>query len=282
MNDRGVILIANNNSSMDYVKQAWFLAKRINRYLKLPVSIITDSIDYLTRNFDVSVFDEIIEIDYFTTNNNRIYFDGGLSHKSLMFKNNARSFAYFKSPYNETILMDTDFIVSNDTLLNCFEHDADLMLYKNSHDLSNVRDTFEFKYLNDKGIDFYWATVIYFKKSEKNEKFFSLVSHIEENWDHYRRMYYIQTPMFRNDYAFSIAVHIMNNFSKNKDLVQEIPGCLYYISDRDLLWELKDNNMLFLVEKKNHVGEYTILSTTDLSVHVMNKFSLERIIDQYE
>jgi len=34
-----------------------------------------------------------------------------------------------------------------------------------------------------------------------------------------------------------------------------------------------------LVHKKKYEGQYTLLSTTGLDVHVMNKFSLERIID---
>lgn len=282
MNNKGIVLIAKNNGEIDYVKQAYFLAKRIQKYLKLPVSVITDSAEYLKSTFDSSVFDEIIEIDYLTTSNKRMYFDGSLSYKTLMFKNQSRSMAYFSSPYDETILMDTDFIISNDKLLNCFDSNFDLMVYKNSYDLSNVRDTFEFKYLNDKGIDFYWATVVYFKKSEKSEIFFNLVNHIEENWDHYKRMYYIQSNMFRNDYAFSIAIHIMNNFNKGGGFVKEIPENLYYTADRDILWKLNDDKMIFLVEKKNHTGEYTILSTSGLNIHVMNKFSLERIIDQDE
>ena len=34
-----------------------------------------------------------------------------------------------------------------------------------------------------------------------------------------------------------------------------------------------------LVEKKNYNGEYTAVKTSNLDVHVMNKYSLTRCID---
>ena len=44
---KGAFLIARNNGHIDYVKQAVFLAKRIKKHLGIPVSIATDSVDYL-------------------------------------------------------------------------------------------------------------------------------------------------------------------------------------------------------------------------------------------
>ena len=44
---KGAFLIARNNSQVDYIKQAVFLAKRIRKYLGLPTTILTDGVDYL-------------------------------------------------------------------------------------------------------------------------------------------------------------------------------------------------------------------------------------------
>jgi hypothetical protein len=52
-----------------------------------------------------------------------------------------------------------------------------------------------------------------------------------------------------------------------------------YITDRDLLLGMNNTNMNFLVEKKNHLGEYFAVKTRDIDVHVMNKYSLTRFID---
>ena len=53
-----------------------------------------------------------------------------------------------------------------------------------------------------------------------------------------------------------------------------------YTIDKDVLWQLNGDDMMFLVEKKDYLGEYTALKTSGQSIHVMNKISLNRIIDK--
>jgi hypothetical protein len=278
-NSKGVVVFARNNGKLDYVKQAVYLAKRVKKYLNLPISIITDSENYLRDNFDIDVFDKVINVSFTDSDNNRAYFDGSLSHKTAPFKNDMRDEIYILSPYDETLLLDTDYILCNSLLLNCFDAQNDLMMFKDSYDLSFYRDTTEFQYISDYSIDFYWATVVFFRKTPNTRVFFDLIRHIKEEWNHYRRIYQIGSTLFRNDFAFSIAVHIMNGFSKG-DLVTCLPGKHYYTTDRDILQSLDNERMIFLIEKKDYLGEYTLLKTENQSVHVMNKFSLERIIDK--
>ena len=84
--------------------------------------------------------------------------------------------------------------------------------------------------------------------------------------------------IFRNDFAFSIAIHIMNG-KTNGEFAMPLPGTMTYVQDRDLLIEMKDTTMQFLVEKKDFLGEYLAAKTTGVDVHVMNKLSLSRVID---
>lgn len=276
---KGALLFARNNGSVDYVKQAVFLAKRIRKYLDIPTSIVTDSPNYLREAFDESTFDQIIEIEYTNETNRRRYYDGALTEKVLNFKNSTRAQSYNLSPYDETLVLDTDYIICNDILKNCFDSNNNLMLFKDSQDLANLRNTREFKYISDKSVDFYWATVIFFRKTDVNKIFFDLVDHIYDNWSHYQKLYQISNPLFRNDFAFSIAVHVMNGFTKG-DFVTELPIKHLYTIDKDILWEINNDEMLFLVEKEKYLGEYTPIKTKKQNVHVMNKFSLERIIDK--
>lgn len=276
---KGALLFARNNGEIDYVKQAVYLAKRIKDHLAIPVSIATDSLDYLKNCFDSDIFDEIIPISFDNPTNKRRYHDGTLSHKIINFKNNLRSKAYEISPYDKTLLLDTDYIICNDKLKFCFESNSDLMMFKKSEDIAKVRDEREFQRVSDTGVDFYWATVVYFTKSETNKMFFDLIDFISENWEYYRRLYQIDSSLFRNDYAFSVAVHIMNGFVAG-DFVTELPIKHFYTIDKDILWDIRDNKMTFLVEKKDYLGEYTAISTDNQNIHVMNKFSLERIIDK--
>ena len=276
---KGAILIARNNGKLDYVKQAVFLANRIQHYIDIPVSIITEDVDYLKNEFDSSVFDHIIPLEFTSTTNNRMFFDGTLAYKTASFKNDIRDDVYHLSPYDETLLLDTDYIVSNDLFKSCFESKEDLMMFKESYDVSKARDETEFTYISNFSVEFYWATVVFFRKTPQNEIFFNLIKHIKDQWNHYRRVYQIGSGLFRNDFAFSIAVHIMNGFELG-NFASQLPGKHYYTIDKDILWSLIDDEMLFLVEKKDYLGEYHAIRTKGQSVHVMNKFSLERIISE--
>lgn len=276
---KGVFLIARNNGYIDYVKQAVFLAKRIKHHLGVPVSVATDSVDYLINTFGTTNFDKVIKLEYTDRSNMRYFFDGSISKKTASFKNSNRASVYDLSPYDETLLMDTDYIISNDLLKSCFSSNSNLMLYKKSYDVANVRNQLEFKNISNTSIDFYWATVVFFRKTQTNRAFFDLIKHIEDEWTHYRRVYQITSSLFRNDFAFSIATHIMNGFTTG-NFVSELPGNMLYTTDKDVLWQINGDEMMFLVEKTDYLGEYTALKTANQTIHVMNKASLGRIIDK--
>ena len=260
-------------------KQAVFLAKRIRKYLDIPTTVLTDSAEYIKSDFDYKVFDKIIPLKAKTQQNQRLYFDGSMHQRQATFNNRTRSQAYDLSPYDQTLLLDTDYIISNDLLKSCFDSQDDFLIYKDSTDIAQVRNEQEFKYISDTSVPFYWATCVFFRKTEVNKIYFDLVQHIEKEWDHYRRVYQITSSLFRNDFAFSIAIHMMNGFQEGL-FAKPMPGKMMYTTDKDILWELKDDQMMFLVEKKKYLGEYTALKTKGQTIHVMNKYSLGRMIDQ--
>jgi hypothetical protein len=275
---QGALLLARNNSEVDYIKQAVFCANRIKKYQGIPVSIITDAADYLEKTYPDHPFDKVINANASGTDTYRKYHDGSWTRKSLQFKNTDRSTAYHLTPYDETILLDTDFIVANDVLNRCFDQDHNLMMYSNNaFEFSGWRDVSEFKFISDTGPQFYWATCVFFRKTAPNQIFFNLVSHISENWHHYRHMYQITSGVFRNDFAFSIAAHIMNGH-RDGNFVKPMPGTKYFITDRDYIEEIIDDKFIFLIEKQGTADCFAIQSTGS-NVHIMNKFSLNRIID---
>lgn len=280
LTSKGAILIAKNNKHVDYVKQAVFAANRIKTYLNIPTTIITDSKNYLLNNFDSTVFDHIIPLKYEAeTGNERLFFDGANTNKTANFKNSGRAKVYDVSPYDETLLLDTDYIISNDILKNCFTSANDFLIYKDASDLAQVRNEQEFKYISDTGVEFYWATAVFFRKTPTNKIYFNLVDHIEQEWTHYRRVYQIESSMFRNDYAFSIAIHIMNGFQQG-NFANAMPGKMWYTTDKDILISIVKDSMTFMVEKEKSFGNYTAITSNNQTVHVMNKFSLGRVIDK--
>ena len=84
----GVVFIARNNNSIDYVKQAAFNATRIKKYLDLPVSLITDTNSQ--DNVYLDVFENIITIPDSTSHSRRTFKDGTILKKDD-FKNTERS-----------------------------------------------------------------------------------------------------------------------------------------------------------------------------------------------
>jgi hypothetical protein len=290
--NKGILVYARNNKSIDYVKQAHFFAQRAKKLLGLPTTIVTDSIEYIKKEKYIDAFDKVVPIvwkseDHIPGKNvlslsenhhSRKYHDGTVSAKSLPFKNGMRCTAYDASPYDETILIDTDVMLMNDVYKHCFEQSHDFLIYDKSFDLAGFRDPSEFAYISDTSVKFYWATVVFFRKTKLNKIFFDLVSHIYENWYHYRSIFQIPTVVYRNDFAFSIAIHIINGYQLG-EFSKPMPGKLFFTTDRDILWKLNDNQITFLLEKEKYFGQYTLASWQDHNIHIMNKFSLERAIN---
>jgi len=274
----GAIIFAQNNGGIDYVKLANFSASRVEQYLGIPVSIITDSSKWLLSNFPDHNFDQVIDLPKDTAQQTKKFNDGKLSSKVLDWKNLSRNQVYNLTPYDKTLVLDSDYILNSAVLKPALDLDHDFQIYQHSFDLALGRYPAEFKTINQYSIPFFWATVFIFQKNPLVEVFFNLLDHIKSNWIYYRTLYTIDAPVFRNDFAVSIAIHIMSGNTTNS-FATELPGKMIYTADTDILVTAEGNSMQFLVEKKNYSGEYLISKTSGLDVHIMNKYSLVRFID---
>lgn len=274
---QGVVLFAFNNSDIDYIKQAIYCAKRIKQYLNLPVQLITDSVDYIESMYPF--YKHYIDTVTYTaapTNNSVKTFNNGLyASKQLEWKNSARNSAYELSVFDKTIVIDTDLLISNNKLLACFDTPEDFMI-ANNYKLVNQGVVPSFDRVSDKTIPMYWATILYFTKSNTAKTVFDLVGHIKENYNYYRTVYDITESKFRNDFAFSIAVHMMRGFESSTEWPKQLPCDMWVSTDQDVLVNV-DNNVIKLLAHKLH--DYLPVKLTDATVHVMNKFSLNSFID---
>lgn len=266
----GILCFANNNDQINYIRQAEKLAGRVKKFLNLPTSIVTATPELA----DKKIFDKIISSNDLAENYKR-YYDGDVSYRNLSFNNFGRHNAFELTPYDKTIVLDTDYIICNDIFSKAFEQPNDFLIYKHGTDLAGWRHHPEFDYINNKGIPFYWATAFYFEKTENVKIFFDLLNNLIKDWDYYKTVFDIGARNFRNDHAFSMAIHYMNGFV-DSDWAKPMPGTMYYTLDRDKLCIMKDTELQFLLAKENKNGEYILAKTKDQNVHVMNKFSLER------
>ena len=281
----GILIFSHNNSQIDYSKIAYISAKFAKKNLGVPVSLVTDmgTKEWMEKQdwYNNKIYDKIILTDNtHSIQQNRRYYDGSLDFKKSHFKNVYRVNSYDITPYDQTLVIDVDLLIVNDRLKNIWNSNNDFMINRTSHDLASDRDLFEFKRVSDHGIDFYWATAFFFRKTIWTKTFFGLCQHIIDNYEYYRFVYRIDNPLMRNDYVFSIAIHIMNGFS-NKIVQPSLPCKIYYVLDKDELVEVKnDKSFKFLVQKKDHLGEYRLVKTDNQNMHIMNKFSIGRLSEK--
>jgi len=273
----GAVIFAQNNSIIDYVKIAIFAANRATKFLNIPVSLITDNVKYLNDTYPDHPFDQVIEIPAEKPTSKKFY-DGTLSAKLVEWKNLSRNSVYDLTPYDRTLVLDSDYIINSNILKLALDTDSDFQIYRKSFDLAGWRDTSAFERINCYSIPFYWATVFVFDKNPIIKSFFDLISYIKSNWFYFRVLYSIENAMYRNDIAFSIAIHLMNG-KTNGEFVTDLPGQMFYTIDKDILLDINDQKMQFLVEKEKHLGEYIAAKIEDTDVHVMNKSSIIRYID---
>ena len=66
----------------------------------------------------------------------------------------------------------------------------------------------------------------------------------------------------------------MNGF-KQGDFAKKMPGKLFFTADRDILYSIKGNKFIFLLQCTGSLDKYSPCKFQGNSVHVMNKYTLE-------
>lgn len=274
---KGVVLFALNNERVDYFDLASFCAMQIKKHLKLPVTVVTDQNTYARKEKFFHLFDKVIpiEINYKKLSEKR--FQNGFYDSALVnYRNNARYQIYDITPYNETLVIDVDVVICNDNWLNVFNTDEVLLISQNSQDINFDRGKEkQFTYVSDESIPFYWATVFYFKKCDITRRYFNLIRFIQENWDYYRRLHMCKSELFRNDYAFSIALNILSNYGDNK-WWGDLPGKIYHSMDTDVLLNFDQTREEFKMLVRHGTKKiHSYQRIHGLNLHIMNKLSLQ-------
>ena len=206
--------VLNNNEQVDYVKQAVYSAKLIKKHLGCGVAIASDCADYVRTGFPdyKKYIDHVIDVDDALTKDagRKRFRDGTMAEKNLQWKNTNRYSAYDITPFDQTIVIDTDVLINNDAYNNCWTQTEDFLIDNQMVDIHPTRKDHTFKRISDKSITFYWATAFFFRKTPTTKLFFDTIQHVISNYDFYRMMYQIIPKKLRNDFVFSIAIHIMN------------------------------------------------------------------------
>jgi len=285
-NKRGFLLLAfnNKNNEIDYIKMACCCALSIKSHLKYNhITLATDSTNWLEKILSKDeinkIFDNIIITNPPNQKNIRTHYDSPWTKFKVPFLNNKRSSAYEFSPYEETILLDVDYLVMSDSLDLVWDNSEDFLINKDATNLRNQKFHDKEIRLSKDGIPMYWATIIYFKKSEISKLIFNLTLFIKENYLFYKHLYKFPGQLFRNDYIFSIAIHIISGFI-NSDIKSFPISTIKTMDQKDDIVEINKDDILFLSHDPKKPWENQLVKLQKTDVHVLNKRSLLRHYEQ--
>lgn len=275
----GALIFAHNNRDVDYALMALISGGLAKKHLKVPVSLVTDdtTMDWMkTSNIytkAVDIFENIILVEKPVSGNTRKLHDG--THDQIVpFVNANRANAYELSPYDRTLLLDSDYLIFSDRLAEYWNSEEDILIAECMNDIhSTSRKGYHDNYISDTGVHMFWATTVMFSKNNTSRIFFETVNYIKENYKFYGDLFRFDTRQYRNDVAFSIAKHILQGFETTK--TASLPGLLTAI-DRDVLTSVDPSGTLtFLINIDMH-DTFCAAAIKNTDVHIMNKKSIVR------
>jgi len=280
VNSKGIVIFA-YNSTFDYVKIANVCAALTKRFpmfrqyraaghpgsisiKPLPVTLITDEFGALQA--DNTIFDNIIVHSVQGENKRLFRTTHDESTKQIMWKNLSRADVYDLTPYDQTLLLDCDYLMFNNKLLNLFKTETEFTCFKDVHDMTGMNTFHNDTKLSPYSIPMLWATAVYFRKSPFSKSVFDVMKLVKENYLYYSKLYGFKAVPFRNDFALSIAYHAMSGYGLDELIPYKLTTLSSTVDVVDfresgaLLYQFKDK------EQRLHTGR-----SKEIDLHVMNK-----------
>jgi hypothetical protein len=260
----GVLIFAFNNEQIDYLAMANWSAKNIRRHLNLPVAVVTDQT--IPAHY---YFEQVITVT--AEGNHTRKFDDLL--ESVTWYNGNRVDAYALSPWATTLVLDADYVVTSNqlkTILNC---NQDFLAHRLAYDVCDHSNFNEHNTFGQYCMPMWWATVMVFRRSTQAKLIFESMQMIRNNWEHYKSLYAIGRTTYRNDFALSIALDIVNGHTLNHSA---IPWNLATVTHNQKLTQLDLDQ--YCVDFITQDGRPKWIQLTQ-DFHAMGKGQLGAIID---
>jgi len=174
---KGFLVFAQNTDTVDYVRQAYALALSIK--FSQPeinnVSLVTNSI---VPDEYKSIFDQIIPIPWFKE----------LENSPLQAENRWK--LYYATPYDETIVLDSDMLVLADIGLwwdYCGNFDIKFCSKIRNYKLEAIiQDTYHRKTFISNNLPNHYFALHYFKKNQTSFEFYKVLEFVINNWEYCR------------------------------------------------------------------------------------------------
>lgn len=270
--NKGILIFAHNNETIDYLKIAAVSGKLASKNLKLPVSLVTDNVS-LNKTEVLNIkdyFDQIILTDLPDFKNKRIIED-----KLCSFLNLNRSSAWDLTPYDQTLLIDADYFIFTDKLNQYWDIDQSFLIAEGVDYFHEKMLGINDSHVSEKSIPLRWATTLLFKKNKESKLLFDLVSFIKENQDYYSNLYHFNTRMYRNDIAFSIACHMLNGYMQIDEYM--LPKVKTVRSKSKILSMTQESTVQFILTESDPL----VIMSKNEDIHFLNKVDLLENVGEF-
>jgi len=282
--NRGVCIIAYNNNQLDYVQFAHMTAAYVKANMKNNhTTLITDvgTNAYMESSVPTEIheacFDNVVVEDIEHEHNPRKHMDSPWTEFNAQFSNKNKNNIFNLTPYDKTLLIDSDLFVMNNFYDYVFDTDIPVALHRNAIYLEGQPPYLNEQQLNEGGIHHWWSTAVYFDKSEESEIFFNIWAHVKENWDYYALLYQFPPALFRTDFCVSVAAHMLNGFNQDNFIHDFLGVPLQNMDQKDDLIEIKGlNDWILLSHNRAEPWKNILTRFEKQNLHVMNKRSLNR------
>lgn len=272
----GYLMFAYNSGAIHYGTLAVANACLIKKNCKnCSVALVTDdrtisAIKDAHGDLD-KFFDHVIVDSVDRKVASREFHDTRHSSDKIPYLNSNRSSVFELSPFEETLLLDVDYLMLDNTMDLVWGTDEDIMCNSRVIDIE-YNDCIS--RMHDMSIPVYWATAVYFKKTDRVRTLFNHMRFIKENYIYYMDVYgFNHGPYFRNDFALSVALHEMNGFFE-QDAVSPLPVDHIFFGDSfDEIHCYDGKSLLMTSEKRQDVF---IPHRISRNIHVMNKKAMLR------
>lgn len=212
---KGFFVVAQNSNSVNYIEQAYALALSIKASQKEVTGLTVMTNDPVPKKY-LSAFDSVVPIPW-----SDLAYNPG-------WKIENRWKIYYATPYDETIVLDTDMLLLDD-ISNWWEYCSryDLKFcnkVKNYKQEVFNKDPYHRTAFNDNGLTNPYFALHYFKKNDEALKFYQALEFVSTNWEECYKLF--APKSFQNwlsmDLATAVAIELTGQYESVIDAVSPL------------------------------------------------------------
>lgn len=171
---KGFLIFAQNTKDVDYVTQAYALALSIKHTQTKVTNVSLVTNDEVPENYK-SVFDQIIEIPWVSEEDTESRYRA--EHRWKL---------YYTTPYDETIVLDSDMLVLEDLSTwwtYCKHYDLQFCSRVKNYKSETVHSSMYRKAFKENHLPNLYFGLHYFKKNQEAYEFYKVLEFVCKNWE---------------------------------------------------------------------------------------------------